>query len=71
MDKQLAQKLLKIVNSYEVYSSLIDYANWRSDEIKSRLVNCKSEELSGLQAQYQELRRLATLRDEVLQAGEQ
>jgi hypothetical protein len=70
MDRQLAQKLLKVVNNKEIHDILIEYTEYRIDEIKDRLVFCNPDELRGLQNSVAELRRFKTLRDEVLKAGE-
>ena len=70
MDRQLAQKLLKIVNNKELFEILNEYAEHRINVAKEYLTVAPSSEVPGWQATVRELRRFATLRDEVLKIGE-
>lgn len=70
MDKQLAGRLMKIVNSSELNSTLVEYSRYRIEVLKERLTTANAESVSGLQAQIKELKRLETLRLEVIKAGE-
>ena len=70
MDKQLAQKLLKIVNNKELFDILNEYTLFRINDHKDKLSTSALEEVKGHQACIRELRRFATLRDEVLKIGE-
>ena len=70
MDRQLAQKLLKIVNNKELFDILNEYAEHRINVAKEYLTVAPPSDVLGWQATVRELRRFATLRDEVLKIGE-
>ncbi len=69
IERQLAQKLLKIVNNRELHDILLEYSQHRITDLRSKLERAEIEEVKGLQASIRELRRFETLRDEVLEVG--
>lgn len=67
MIKELARKLLFIVNDKSVMSQLDEYINHRIDVNRDNLEFYNDPNAKGA---LQELRRFKTLRDEVLKAAE-
>ncbi len=70
MDKVIARKVLRILNNKELHDILVDYANYRIDDLKEKLTFANVDEVRGLQASIRELKRFETLRDEALKAGD-
>lgn len=71
MNKQDAQRLQALVSSKDNLDDLTFYADHRISIIKDRLVSVKSwDEVQRLQGAIDELSRLKTLRNEVLNPRE-
>lgn len=69
--KQLASKLLMIVNNKQLIDVLNEYCDYRISDLKEKLSTAELSEVQKLQASIKELRRFETLRDEVLEVGKQ
>jgi len=71
MDKQLSRSLLPLVNDKDKYASLKDYANARIWQMHTLLETTKDHHrILEIQGAIAELKRMATLRDEVLKGSE-
>lgn len=68
MDRELARKLLLLVNNLEVASALQEYVDSRLALLRGQLETAKEHSLIlEIQGKIAELKRFSTLRDEVLQ----
>lgn len=71
MNRDLARQLLPIVNDKDLMERLQAYVSYRIELHRDNLEkHADPERMWRLQAQILELRRLSTLRDEVLKAAE-
>jgi hypothetical protein len=71
MDKQFFRSLLPLVNDKDQYSSLKDYANARIWQMHTLLETTKDHSrILEIQGAIGELKRIATLRDEVVKGSE-
>lgn len=69
MKKRIAEKIMPIVATKTQTDALEAYVEMRFDILKDALVYAENiEEIRRHQGAYQELKRLLTLRDEVLNA---
>lgn len=65
LDKYLARSLIPVVNTNN--DALIEYANYRIDMLRHDLETLvEINDILRIQGQIKEIRRLLTLRDEVL-----
>lgn len=71
MDKQLSRSLVPLVNDKEKYDSLKDYAKARIWQMHVLLETTKDHHrILEIQGSINELKRMDTLRDEVLKGSE-
>lgn len=69
MDRQTAEKFLRIVND-PLYATWKEYANHRISVLKDELVMATElDDIRRLQGAIRELKRFETLKDSVEQAG--
>lgn len=72
MDHDVARKLLSLVNNKQNMDRLSAYVNDRLALLHQHLETCATEkEMSLLQGQIKEVRRLLTLREEATQRAEE
>lgn len=70
MNKELARSMLILVNSPHDILLLQQYANYRIDHLRKQLDSLTdSVEIYRVQGQIKELKRLETLRDEVIESA--
>jgi len=70
MDKQLYRTLLLLVNNKGTTDSVHAYAEARSLTLRDQLETSKSQQrISEIQGALAELRRIKTLRDEVIEGA--
>jgi hypothetical protein len=71
MDKQFYRTLLLLVNDKDVMSKVHSYVAARVEVLRSQLeITQNIETICAIQGAIRELRRLETLRDEVLKGAE-
>jgi hypothetical protein len=70
MDKQFYRTLLILVNDKKVMAEIHNYANARIEILRDQLETSKSQQrISEIQGALAELRRIKTLRDEVIEGA--
>jgi len=71
MDKHFYRSLLILVNDRDTMQRVHEYADTRISILRDQLENTKSHErLLEIQGSIAELRRIRTLRDEVIKGAE-
>lgn len=70
MDKELYRRLLLLVNTEAIYDALVSYSDVRLTTLLQQLSTEKNmERVREIQGSISELRRIHTLRDEVLEGA--
>jgi hypothetical protein len=70
MDKEIARKILPLVNDVDKYPLLQDYIENRIDTMRNFLENTKDhQKVLEVQGAIAELRRFQTLRDQALEGA--
>ena len=71
MDKQFYRTLLLLVNDKDVMSKVHSYVTARVEVLRNQLeITQDIEQICAIQGAIRELRRLETLRDEVIKGAE-
>jgi hypothetical protein len=67
MNRELAREILPLVNDHDFYAMVKSYADYRIKELKDQFLGVyKMDDVARIQGAIMELKRFATLRDEVL-----
>lgn len=67
MDKEIARKFIPMVNDPEFFADLKLYAAYRIEILRKELEVCELGQVQSLQGQIKELKKICTLRDEIIQ----